>query len=129
MNSENIVELKRLCVVAEKACNAPVGTQQFELSFVKVLEFIKAHNESTAEFKDFFVQMLNNESLGPWELIAFCMHDLRWPLILDEAQMKLTKSDDHRVQRIMSNVIDAYSESWGDLDIYSYYQNPTSRED
>lgn len=126
MKTETLLRFDTLCLEAKQACEQMNSSTQYEPYLQRVLAYVKAHPSLRAEFSDAFVQMLANSSKGPWELIAFCMHDLRWSEVQTAAIDEQQRDSDHRVKTIMANVIDAFSDNWGDADLYNYYSKTTN---
>jgi hypothetical protein len=124
MKNEILDKFYALCLEAKSACEQMGSASQFEPYLKDVLLYVKANPSLNPEFIEAFLQMLQSSRIGPWELVAFCMHDLHWSEIESAAREQLLREDDHRVKAIMLNVIDAFSDKWGDADIYQYYQKP-----
>jgi len=121
MNSETLKQFEILCLAAKQACDQLGSATEFEPFLVRVLTYVKAHPSLNGNFRTAFIQMLDNPQKGPWELIPFCMHELRWPEVEAAARVRLMSASDWREKTIMAAVIDAFSDKWGDADLYSYY--------
>lgn len=122
---------KDLCQKAVVACATKESTLDFEPEFVAVLEYIKAHPDDQNQFSSVFTSAIDSAEipgLSWWELIPFCMAELKWPEILKVAEAKMVASDDIRIKESMSDLIKAYQPVWEDGDLYDYYSNhiPTS---
>ena len=114
-------EFRSLCLAAKLACETIGSTFQFEPYLLAVLRLIKDDPIHWPEFKLYFVEMLSNPDLGPWELIAFCMRELQWPELLRGAQAQLEAATDFRVKSVMAKIVSVYETEWEDADLYRYY--------
>ena|SRR5579862_6044486 len=117
----NLTKLEMLILKAEKACEGPVGTREYEGAFLNVLNYMKEHPTDEDAYKNHFIKMLNDSTLGPWELIAFCMRELQWPEVLKAARERLQKMRDPRIKSVMADVIEVYQPNWPDSELYDYY--------
>lgn len=121
MKDDIIDEFLLLLKSAEETCYKSISTTEYEPIFRKVLQFIETHTEHQSFFKGILVEMVTSPTLGPWELIPFCMHRLRWGEIKDAAQKELDSHEDWRVKNVMSKIIDSFSDDWQDADLYQLY--------
>lgn len=126
MKAKELIQFEELCQEAKNACNSDYSSDHFEPYFLRVLEHIRLHPELQTEITATLVQMLSDDDKGPWELIPFCMHELRWPEVHVAAQERLRNESDHRIKSIMAKVLESFSDGWSDADIYSYYRKPKS---
>jgi hypothetical protein len=118
---DNLTELEMLTLKATHACEGPVGTHEYEKAFLSVLNYMKEHPMDADAYKNYFVKMLSDPALGPWELIAFCMRELQWPEVLEAARERLKLMRDPRIKSVMAEVIEVYQPNWADSVLYDYY--------
>ena len=121
MNS--VDELKARLQEASLAVERGISTTDFERAFLDVLRFVKAHPDCREECESAFVNALAGGSQVPWELVQFCMRELRWPRVREEALRIADETTDIRVKAIMRDIAAAYEEEWEDADLYEYYRN------
>jgi hypothetical protein len=121
MNCEAFKEFETRCLEAKEACEQMGSATEFEPYLLSVLTHVKAHPSLKVNFRAAFIQMLSDPSKGPWELITFCMHELRWPEVEAAAHARLMSASDWRIKNVMADVIDAFSDKWGEAELYSYY--------
>jgi hypothetical protein len=89
-----------------------------------VLDFVLANPHMRSEFASDFMTMLEDSNLGPWELIEYCMHTLRWPEIEAEAIRQIRTNEDPRVHSVMSHILHAFADDWSGADMYVLYSCP-----
>lgn len=121
MNDSAFHEFEALCGSAEQACDTLESSKDIEPYFSKVLDFIQSHPELTAQFKDFFTQMVSRNDAIPVELVAFCMHNLRWDEIRTVAENRCDSATTPGLRAAMADIIGAYADDWSDADLYSCY--------
>jgi hypothetical protein len=120
-NDSAFHEFEVLCGSAQQACDTLESSKDIEPYFSKVLEFIESHPELNAEFKYFFTRMILLNDAIPVELVAFCMHKLRWTEIRTAAENRCDSATTPGLRAAMADVISAYSDDWSDADLYSFY--------
>jgi hypothetical protein len=114
-------EFQKLCAAANDACLTLGTATDCEPYFLATLNFVKKNPQHWADFKHLFVNMVSDPAAGPWELIAFCMRELRWPEVLTAVQRELESSNDFRVKTVMSKIAAVYTSDWEDGSVYRYY--------
>ena len=116
-------ELKAKFRKAALAVENAGSTAEFEPVFLDVLRFVQSHPECSDMFESTFAEALNG-SYGevPWELVQFCMRDLRWPKVRDEAMRIALDSNDIRVSTVMHDIVSVYEPEWADAALYDYYR-------
>lgn len=120
--SAGLQEFDRLVQDARRICEGPTSTSDYEELFVQVLSYVKKNGHLDREFRDAFVAMVGEPSRGPWELIAFCMHELRWPEVLERAREYSASSNDPRRIAVAAAIEASYSDDWDAAELYEYYQ-------
>ena len=116
-------EIRRLMEVANQQQDVGVSTVDFEDSFERVLDYIKRHPEVRETAEALFIEALD-WVLDPWELIAFCMHELRWQSVRDAVETRLALSRNQREKPILRSILEAFEDDWVDRVLYAYYGRP-----
>ena len=111
-------EFDALCRLAEQAYNEDQAVS-FESTLIDILIFVKNNQSARNELVEEFKSLLSSGN-GPFEAVAFCMHELRWPEIQDFAIARMNTSTDPRSEALRSLVL-AYDDDWPDADLYAYY--------
>ena len=114
---------KGLCKVAQSSWQEGASTCDFEKAFLAVMEYVYEHSECVPQLTGIFVELLNDPDFEACELISFCMHELRWERIREEAERLLDNTDDFRVKVVMADVVEAFGDEWSGRDVYVYYNN------
>ena len=118
--------LQSLLAAARRACDEGDSTSDFEPAFAEVLQFIQQHPACRVDAVATMAAALHGTQALPWELLAFLMHELRWPEVKVEATRVIEQSEDWRIKTALSHVVAAYEEDWPDADLYQRWQKPAS---
>ena len=113
-----INKLRYLCEVADKATWEFNSASEFENFYVDVLNYI---NENI-EYKQEFIDILKDFMLDTFELVAFCMYELRWEEIKVEAEIQRDLNEDWRNKTCYIKIISAFRDDWNCRDMYQYYE-------
>ncbi|MBB3224429.1 hypothetical protein [Pseudoduganella umbonata] len=113
------------------ACADPTfGEDRLEPLYVQFLEFLSRNEESRQQLVARILQTMKKYRtarevkgrLLPGTAIAYAMHELRWPEIYDFAEAENREYYVKRMETLMSNLIDAYSDDWEDRFFYERFQ-------
>lgn len=115
-------DLGSLVKAAQRACDQGESTSDFEPAFTKVLDFIKRNPPCRMDAVALVIDGLHGANALPWELLAFLMHELRWPEVREEAIRVIERSEDWRTKTSLSHVVAAFEEDWSDADMYERWQ-------
>ncbi len=123
MNNE---EMEKLLVLTSEAKQAwleegVVEGVALEPFLLKILNHIKLNDSLKDIYINYFIMLIGNRILGPFEIIVFCMRELKWPEVAEQAIYKKNNSDDPRVISVMNDILAVYEDEWEDADLYSYY--------
>ena len=119
-------DLRSLLATAERACDEGDSTSDFEPAFTEVLLFIREHPACRVDAVATMASALHRPDALPWELLAFLMHELRWPEVQEEVTRVIQQSEDWRIKTALSNVVAAFEDGWPDADLYQRWRKPTS---
>jgi hypothetical protein len=97
--------------------------REFEGLLLEVLELVKANPNEREFFVRAFLEILNDRSKGPLEILVFCMRELRWTEIRSAAIEMIRQSDDPRTGAALDHLLAVYEPIWEDAFLYSYYSN------
>ena len=114
---------RELQASAEAAISRPdsVGCPDVEPAGLAIIDLVAAHPELRGEFVQLFVRILRED---PWELLAFCMHSLRWPEVCEIIQKERDQEMARigaRTSRVFDHVLAAFNDDWEDIDMFPYY--------
>jgi hypothetical protein len=117
---------------AELVRRKSIGTGEYESKFVDVLNFIKENPSLRAQIVEEFLRMLNDTGYDSYDLIEFCLHDLKWPELLSKA-VDIYAFSKHEVikKRLfgkpldyisrLEDLISSFGQNWQSADLYDYY--------
>jgi hypothetical protein len=123
-------EFWSLCKQAEDAYGSPesTGTPDLEPFGLRILELVRAHPELRTEFERAFCELWRRPDVGPWELVMFCMHSLRWPEVQRYYERELQRTiaqEDFRAHPIARDIVDSFRDDWEDRDLFPFYDKTT----
>lgn len=95
--------------------------EPIEPAFEAVLSFVIAHPELKNELADAFMQLAHDPSLGPPELIQYCMHALRWIEVKTQLSDWLELEKSERVRHVLRKLLMSFDDDWYDADAYSRF--------
>ncbi len=114
-------EFWALCLHANNTKGQDCGLDQLEPDLLNILNFTKLHADKREELAECFFGLVHDRTKGPFEILIFCMRELRWPEVRVEVEKRLEKSEDPRVHSVLNEILDVYEDEWDDADMYSYY--------
>jgi hypothetical protein len=101
-------------------------TRKFEPYLLRILQYVKGNKDYESQFKECFIQILNDDSIHAWEIVMYCMRDLRWEEVKEEVKKKW-KSGDIRTKAVMEDILEAYEPNWSASELYGYYSGDKVR--
>jgi hypothetical protein len=93
-----------------------------ENAMVTLLGFIKEHPESRQVFVSEFLESVSGTKGVELDVVAFCMHELRWPEVLEAARTR-NRNPHPRSMNLIARIIEAYDDDWDSRDLYAYYRD------
>lgn len=111
-------EFDKLCAASLEAFNEELDIS-YEETLINILNFVKQHPKDRGMFVEKFKAILLSRN-SPFESVAFCMRELRWPEIKDFVIQTMNASDDPRSEALRT-VVTAYDDEWPNADLYDYY--------
>ncbi|MDR3443763.1 hypothetical protein [Dyella sp.] len=116
-----VVKFENICREAGKVLDEDYSLGIAEPLFVKALNLVKENPGFRKEFESEFLRILD-KGIGPFELVEFCMRDLRWPAIREHAIAQLGDSDVRKAQ-VLQRILNVYEPVWEDEDLYEYFHH------
>jgi hypothetical protein len=105
------------------ACRDGESTSDFEPHFARLLDHLVAHPECHAAAVELFLNEVEQPG-GSWELLQYCMYELRWPEI-EAAVHRALQAAGPRSTAPLLHVLAAYEEPWPDIDLYARWKAST----
>ena len=117
-------EFRTLCEQAEVAynCSESRGTPDLVPYGHRILTLIERHPERRSDFERAFCDLWQTH-IGPWELISFCMHTLRWPVVrqfIESAFHDAQQRQDWRSIPIASHILASFNDDWEHADLFQF---------
>lgn len=116
---EKFWELSREATVV---WNKHADIKKYEPYFLKILNYVKSNERYNEEFKRCFVDIVRNIDLASWEIVLFCMRELRWKEVYDVVNEQIDKSKSIGIKSIMESILKVFDDDWEDSDLYEYYR-------
>lgn len=99
-----------------------IDAAKYDVCFSKILRFIKDNPSLRTSIETFFCDIVEKGPVIPYELIAFCMHELRWSNVRRLAEERIRREPTKpNLHQLMSQIIDAYNDDWVGRLFYAYY--------
>lgn len=116
-----LFELKKQCQDAKEASDKYHSSSLYEPYLIKILFYIKAHKPYKMEFVNFFQDSIENPGSIFWEIIMYCMRDLKWDEVKSTVLKKMDQEIDPRQRSILHSILGVYEENWEDSDLWVFY--------
>jgi hypothetical protein len=120
-SEQNADRLRTLFREAWDKLDAAVSLDEAEPQMVALLEEIKTHEEHRAIALELFRNALLSRR-SPWEMVQFCMHDLRWPEMRDWLEKRHDECDSIDECDFWVQQLDAFKDDWEDAVFYHRYR-------
>lgn len=113
--------LHELFNVAARSAEAGLSPSDFERDFATLVDFIRRHPTLRPAAVRRFVRCVASWDLSP-ELVAYCMHDLRFPEVLEALRAAVTATADVRRQAMLWDTIGSFDDDWKDAHMYERFR-------
>lgn len=110
--------------LVREAHAADMREEPIEPHLVRVLTAIRNQPECRAEYGEAFRVLIVSRQSIPWELVPFCMHELRWDEVKETIEERFAiarKENDWRATAVLSKYRDAFDDYWDSADLFAYY--------
>jgi hypothetical protein len=113
----------QLCTEAKRMCDNTVDSRQREPAFLAVLKFIQEHPEDRPAFVFCLIHLLHWdwEDLGPFDLIEYCMSELRWQEVQTHLEGIYAVTPEINFRSIARRLLAAFRDPWPTGVIYARY--------
>ena len=117
--------LDTLMADAESCCRQGESTEHFEPALSKLVAYLQANPDIRALAESRFVPGITTASLC-WELVAFCMHILRFERVRTEVEQLLRHRPNPRSMGYLSNILRSFDDDWEDRELFARFRNELS---
>jgi hypothetical protein len=118
-----IFDMSRLSFLlraAEEAANQ-IDIRAYESDLAAVLDYIQLNIEHRAEISSTIVASIESPRPNAFEVIEYCMHELKWAEVQSAAISFLDSSPDERTRYAVNRLLEAFSEDWDAKAAYARY--------
>jgi hypothetical protein len=116
-----VAQFKEACLDGLQADETNDNVTACEPHFVRALEIAQQLPRPTAV--GLFLDVFWDRIRASPHLVPFCMHELRFPELQQEATRVASQVDTYpRMLGHAAAVVSAYDDDWGDLILWSYHQ-------
>ena len=125
----NVIEqFWSLCNDAKQIAETTLDSREREPSFLAVLTFVQEHPQERTAFAYCFIHLFHWPELGPWNLIEYCMRELRWEEVRSHLAGIATVTPEINCRAIANRILAAFEEYWPSGRIYARYGRPSIEE-
>ncbi len=117
-----------LCDDARQLAETTLNSREREPTFLAVLNFVKEHPENRAAFAYCFIHLFHWPELGPWNLIEYCMRELRWKEVQTHLAGIAAVTPEINCRYIANLILAAFEDVWPTGRIYARYGCPSVEE-
>jgi hypothetical protein len=123
-NADPLTEFRHIADDVLRVAAHSYGVEDIEPGLERALAVLRRNPILRTQFEGEIVSMLDSLEEGVVELISFVMHDLRWKAIEEEVNSRvLNPSGNVSDLRLYEAILDSFSDSWRDRDLYSAFMN------
>ncbi|WP_181160435.1 hypothetical protein [Streptomyces solincola] len=98
------------------------GVEELQEDLESILDLVQKNPERRSDFVIEIGVMLDSLVDGVVETVCFLMHELRWAEVEGEIRSRAADpGDDVSNLRLYEAMLDAFSDSWRDRDLYRKY--------
>jgi hypothetical protein len=115
-----------LCDEARRLSETTLDSREREPAFLAVLNFILDHPEERAAFAYCFLHLFHWPELGPWNLIEYCMRELRWEEVRSHLAGIAAVTPEINCRFIANYILTAFQDPWPHGRFYARYERDGS---
>lgn len=120
-----------LTVVADllRSADRTCGVEDLEPHLERALALLRDHPDLRPRFEAELVPLIDRMREGVVELVSFTMHELRWPAVREAIESRAADPGrDVSRLRLYEAMLDAFSDSWRDRDLYARFDPDRTRD-
>ena len=110
-----------LCDEAGDVWERSADTKSYEPALLKILELVKNNKNSRGEFENLFADIVSRKRKAIFEIVVFCMRELRWHKVLECINNEIKTSSDYRNTHVLKQMKNVFQDDWDDKDLWNYY--------
>lgn len=102
--------------------NDTCGVEEIEPGLEHVLEILQRNPESRKLFEGELISLIDSPVEGVVELVSFLMYELRWEAVQEAVREEVDRPGVNVSNiRLFEAMLDSFSDTWGDRDLYARY--------
>jgi hypothetical protein len=117
-----------LCDQARQLAETTVFSNRREPALLSILEFVQKNPQDRGNFAYCFMHLFHHPDLGPYEIIEYCMRELRWQEVHDYFIGIANAAPDLNCRAVANRIIDAFHDPWPSAGIYARYPQPRTEQ-
>ena len=126
MSPPTLVAFDALCARLVRVVEPQLGVTELEPYYVEFLNFLSTHADERALLAARIMEIMGayrsnrarKQPLLPISAIAYAMHELRWPEVLEFAERENAVFYARTKSTFMTSLIDAFDDAWEDRTFY-----------
>jgi len=121
-SSASIPQFWQLCAESKRLDESTLDSRVLEPSLFALLDFVRSHPEDRDLFVYCFIHLLHWPEFGPFNLIEYCMAELRWPEVRDHLEGIARVTPELRCLYIVNRILAAFNDPWVNGQFYERYR-------
>lgn len=122
-DSEPLLEAERqLAEMLLKYPDSPLRVGDIEEDLQRFLRLVEASSDEREAFAALFNDIVSGRRDAPEWLVAYCMHELRWPEIRVTAQLEVRRGLPSTLS-VASEVLDSYEDDWVGRELFARFSS------
>jgi hypothetical protein len=122
---KSIEQFWSLCEEAKLLCESTVDSREREPAFLAVLTFAKEQYQYRDMFAYCFMHLFHCPEFGPFDIIEYCMADLRWQEVYDYLAGIEAVTPEINCRYVANRIRAAFKDPWPAGAIYERYAHAT----
>jgi hypothetical protein len=114
-----------LCGEAKVVCETTVDSRQREPALSAILTFVKDRPQYRDKFAYCFMHLFHWPELGPFDIIEYCMADLRWQEVYQYLEGIEAVTPEINCRYIANRILSAFKDPWPTGVIYERFARTT----
>jgi hypothetical protein len=115
-----------LCSEAKQVSETTLDSRQREPAFLAILQLVQEHPQARSAFAYCFIHLFHWPELGPWNLIEYCMRELRWEEVQSHLAGIAAVTPEINCRSIANRILEVFQDSWPSGRIYVRYAPPAN---
>ncbi len=116
-----IVKFFELALNAKRA-DDELRAEFSNVEYEAVLDHVLANPELRSDLVGAFLKIAYDPSLGPIDLVEFCMHYLRWEEVELSFLNRLETERSERARSALRRLLGSFDQNWPEADLYRRFR-------